>query len=773
MVLCSLLALVAAARPGLAAPAPDWPALSTAATGATDEAAVAKVARDLEARLPVAPGDSTAADLEGASRVFGELVARGQDLELAPGVLEELVALGARLGERVKARQAFVEAQAGDDEAKLASLYRSDAWRGLSGSAVEVSFWLGWAQLARVDRGLDDPERAAALAEAERDFARAARALAFPDRAVRSLLGLGIARRERGDLEGARQSFERLRAQRAMRSDPALANRLRYELALTEIDALDMSAGQKLADELAKANAITPSQQLALEARQVRAWLRIAREQSGDRSEQAAGEAAKLLRSLLSRGGRDADVAARLIARYASDLAGRDLGALGALLEADRAFQAGDCERALASYSLALQAKLPAEVDVPQARLRAAWCKSRTGRSEQAMQDLEALLAGGLAGEQRADAARLLQSLAESAYRSSQREKDLARVNRAARILLETAPEGAGADLARYREASDLAARGRTDAALDRLGKIASDSESYPAALTLRIRLEARRLEKKRRAAGPRNAAVRAAAKELARSLDEASELRARGELPPDSEQEATMAAIRCEAAWLAGEDLASVERRIADARRHEGLTEAARLEILGVEISALAAAQEIPRLVALLEARNDDTLARELPVWQERLPDLAANAKATAALPEIYARLLEVAPASARGELRLGRIDALRRAGRGPEAVTLARELTKDEPEWGDAWVALARSLDATGDRDAAAEVWRRVGGGASPGSHSWWEARLGLYDAALAGPEPEKACGWLEAGKELPPAPGLESRIEKARARCSASPG
>jgi len=229
---------------------------------------------------------------------------------------------------------------------------------------------------------------------------------------------------------------------------------------------------------------------------------------------------------------------------------------------------------------------------------------------------------------------------------------------------------------------------------------------------------------------------------------------------------------MRCEAAWLAGEDLASVERRIAQARQHEGLSEAARQEILGVEISALVGAQQISRVVALLGARDDETLARELPVWQERLAELAASPKAAAVLPEVCARLVKVAPKPAQGELRLAWIDALRRAGRSPEAVALARELTKDDPEWGDAWVALARSLEAAGDRDASLEVWRRVGGGASAGSVSWWEARLALYDAARAGSEPDQACGWLDAAKGMPPAPGLERRIEEARARC-AKPG
>jgi tetratricopeptide (TPR) repeat protein len=692
-----------------------------------------------------------------------------------------LVELAGRLEHRVRARRERLEEAAGEDEVQLEALYRSDRWRQLSRSRVEISFWLGWAQLARVRQGLEGAEREDSLAEAERAFVRAARSLAFPDLAVRSLLGLGIARRLRGDLEAAQRTFERLQAQRAIRSDPVLAGRARYELALTSIDALDMARGQQLAEELVEAGGLAPEQRRALEARQVRAWLLISRQQRGRRSEEAVSEATRLLRDLLARGGKDAGVAIGLVSSFADELVGRDLGAIGALLEADQAFHEDECERALASYAVALQETLPEEVDVSQARLRAAYCKAQTGRIEEAMRDLEGLLENDLTSDQRVDTVRLLHSLAESRLRSALGDADLAdstrRANRAARLLLEVAPGSEGADLARYRRARDLSRQGRADAALAELARIPAESRTYPAALLERIQVEAKRVDERvdeRRRALGRGAVrgdrgLRKAAGRLAQSLDEASVLRGRGDLPHDARQEATMAAMRSRAAMLAGEDLQAVQRWIAEAREREGLTAAARQELLSVEIGALVAAHEISRVAALLAARGDERLLAELSVWEERLVDLEASPSATAALPAIYSRLLEVAPEPSRGELRLGRIAALRRAGRSPEAVTLAHELTRDEPQSGDAWIELARSLDAAGHHDASPDIWRRVASGASPGSSSWWEARLSLYEAVLAGGDSKKACGWLDAADEMPAVPGLESRIERARAACS----
>ena len=394
------------------------------------------------------------------------------------------------------------------------------------------------------------------------------------------------------------------------------------------------------------------------------------------------------------------------------------------------------------------------------------------------MRGLEALLENDLSDDQRVDAVRLLHSLAESRLRSTQGDADLAdsvrRANRAARLLLETAPGSEGADLARYRRARDLSQQGRAGAALAELAKIPTGSGTYPAALVERIRLEAQDLAAQELSAQEidkrSDPGLRSAASRLAQSLDEASVLRGRGDLPRDARQEATMVAMRSRAAMLAGEELEAVQRWIAEAREYEELTAAARQELLSVEIGALVAAEEIARVVELLAARGDERLRAELSVWEERLADLEASPSATAALPEIYSRLLEVASESSRDPLRLGRIAALRRAARSPEAVAFARELTQDEPQSGDAWIELARSLDAAGDHDASPEIWRRVAGGASPGSPSWWEARLSLYEVALAAGELKKACRWLDTADEMTAAPGFEARIERARAACGA---
>jgi hypothetical protein len=741
------------------APAQTEPSLATAAATAPDAAGLAKVSRELKASLPPDAGDTTATELESAASTYGALVARAQELAMPAAIFTELAALGEHLEERVTARRERQENDAGEDEALLDALYRSDAWHSLSGSRVEVSFWLGWAQLTRVQRGLDAAERESALAGAERAFARGARALAFPDRALRSTLGLGIVRREQGDLEGARKSLERLQAQRAIRSDPALMNLVRFELALTAIDALDLARGRQLAEELASSGALTPEQQRALDAREVRAWLRISREEVEPQAkEMAAEKAAEKLRVLLGRGGRDTDVAVAIVAQFADDLVGRDLGPIGALLAADHAYQAGDCVRALPSYAAALAEPLPAGVDTARARLRVASCKARAGRGDEAMEDLDALLEAHLTPDQRRDAARLLHSLAESSARATQRPADVERANRAARLLLSLAPESEGADLAHYRRARDLARQGQTRAALAELSKIPPESAAYPAALLERIRLQAERLDRR-------------SAKELAASLDEAGALRESGALAEDPEQEATLATMRARAALLAGEDLTAVEAWIAQARAHERLTEAARQELVSLEIRALAGAGAASRVTALLEDRNDAQLAAELRAWEAALPALESSASMRGALPEILARLLQVAPASSRVDLRLGRIDALRRAGRDPEAVSEARQLASDEPESGDAWLALARGLDALGSeeaRDESREVWRRIASSAVAGSASWWEARLSLAEEAFANEKPKKGCRWLEPTGDLAPAPGFESRVERARAQC-----
>ena len=144
---CSGLALVS---PASADPAEDWSALSTASANAPDATAVTSIARQLSAALPPVAGDSSADDLEAAAGVYAALVGRGQEMDLPPAALALLVELAGRLEDRVRARRERLEEAAGEDEVQLESLYRSDQWRQLSSSGVKISFWLGWAQLARV-----------------------------------------------------------------------------------------------------------------------------------------------------------------------------------------------------------------------------------------------------------------------------------------------------------------------------------------------------------------------------------------------------------------------------------------------------------------------------------------------------------------------------------------------------------------------------------------------------------------------------------------------
>jgi hypothetical protein len=760
-----------------AEPGRNWSALETAAPVAVDAAAILGIVQELSAATSPAPvAGGSVEDLEKAAGVYAALVARSQEIESSLETFLALVELGEQLEHRIEARREALEESAGEDEAKLDSLFRSDRWEKLGSSGVAVRFWLGWAQLARVERGLVGVSRDEALAGAERAFASAARALSSPDLAVRGLLGLGIARRELGDRDGAEQCFERLLAQRAVRSDPALERRARYELALVAIDALDLERAEQRIRELADSGALAPEQRRTLETRRLRALLQIARQRDGERSEGALSEATARLRALLAEGGDDADLATALVAQFAEDLVGRDLGALGALLEADRAFRTESCEAALASYAVALAGVLSERVDLGQVRLRVAWCKARTGRADEAVQELEALLESEgsekLSGAERVDALRLLQSLAEAKLATHPGEADVARANRAARLLLEEAPGFEGEDLAHRRRARDLAGQGRVDAALTELRSIPRESRSYPAALRERIRLEARGMDERWRALEPatagRDDSLRRAAGRLAQSLDEERSLPRDRELPGGAEQEARLAVLRARAALLADEERTAVERWIAAARQHDALPLEGRHELLSLELAVLIAAGEIPRLVALLGERDDARLRTELVVWEERLADLEGTPSATAVLPDIYLRLLAVAPESSRSALRLGRIGALRRAGRGAEAVDLARELTLAEPEWGDAWLELGRSLDAVGNSAASREVWRKVGGGARSGDRSWWEARLSLYDAELASGESKKACGWLDAGHDLAVPRELEARIEAARAHC-----
>jgi hypothetical protein len=436
-------------------------AVSASAARAEDPAAIAGKAASadlaglasLEGRLAGQAAASASPEaLAASAEALGALVARAQELRAGSALHARLVALAARLRERVGATRGALEARAGEDEAALERLYRSAEWQRLDYADVTLGYWTGWAELSRGQALDPGAERREAMRRAVAAFERSARELRLPSVAAASLLGLGMASRDLGELERARGALERLRAQLARQPDAKLQLACDYELVAIALAQGDAERAGALAAGL-PAGALTPEQRSTLVRAELEGWLGRA-----EQDPEALERAASRLRELLQAGGPSAQAAAALVQQHWAQLRGRDLGTLGELLGAEDAFAAGRFAEARDGYRRALSAPggVPG-LDARTARYKLAVSLAQTGERSAAASELEQLLPqlGGHAV--RAPAARLYHQLAEALLAEQPGAPADARARRAAALLLVAAPDAGGAVVARLRVCLEVA----------------------------------------------------------------------------------------------------------------------------------------------------------------------------------------------------------------------------------------------------------------------------------------------------------------------------
>jgi hypothetical protein len=746
-----------------AARAEDPAAIARAAQGA-DAAALAS----LEGRLAAqASAGASADDLAASADAFGALVARAQELRAGAAQQARLAALAARLGERVAAARASLEAGAGEDEAALERLYRSDGWQRLDYASATLGYWGGWAELARGQALEPGVERREAMRRAAAAFSKSALELRLPGVAAASLLGLGMASRDLGELERARSALERLRAQLAQQPDARLQVACDYELVAVALAQGDAERAGELAARL-PAGALSAEQRVTLARVEVEGLLLRA-----DKDPAALERAVARLRELLAAGGPSAQAAAALVQQHWARLRGRDLGPLGELLAAEEAFAAGRWAEARGGYWSALSAPggVPG-LDARTARYKLAVSLAQSGEREAAAAELERLLPELGGSALRAPAARLYHQLAEALLAEQPGAPAEARAQRAARYLLDAAPDAPGADVARYRvSVSGAGAKG--DDAIRELSKVPAKSPVYAAS---RLELARRRAERFEQldAAGGDGKRLRAEAQALARDLDLVRELAGAGRIPPEPARDATLAVLRAKASLRAGDPPERVRVWIERAEALPALEAGGRRALLRVRLQAELASGDLDALAVALAARPEDELRREWPIWYEALAAASERAPASSALLAAWSRLEAAAPAESHDAFALAHARALLRAGRAAEAARRARSLTERDASWGDAWVVYAQAEDAGGDAAAARRAWERVAEGLESGSPRWVEAELAAGEAALRAGDAQAACRAAAAlrhsGAALSAKP--EARVRSLEQRCAAAP-
>jgi hypothetical protein len=661
-----------------------------------------------------------------------------------------------------------MEAAAGEDDSALERLYRSDDWQRLDYGDAMLGYWIGWAQLSRGQALPAGTDRRAAMQAAETAFARSALELRLPKIATASLLGLGAARHDLGDLDGARSALERLERQLEGDSDAELRSPALYELAAIAFEQGEIERGRELAARL-PAEQLERPQRLDLMLREAEGWLRRADAEQG-----GAEAAASLLRQLIAAGGDSSQRAAALVERHWSVLAGRDVGPLGDLLTAESAFEARHFAEAADAYARALAAPdaVPG-LEPATARYKYARSLAESERSAAAIHELEELLADGGGGPVRKPAATLLYGLAEAAAAAEPGPSSDARALRAAEILVAVAPDSPGAGNALLRVARSRETQGAAAASIAELAKIPAASPAYARARLDMARLRAARLQQLDAAGRLASAEGRSTARALLADLDTLQQLIAAGRLDPEAARDATFAVFRAKAAAATGAAPSEVFALLAAAEALPDQDAAGMRAIARLRLHTLVRAQRFAELATALGARSDAEIRSDWPLWLETLTQLEAQPAPPQTLLAWYERLAPLAPDASRDDLALGRGRALLAAGRAEDAVAAAQALTGANPSWGDAWLLQARALDATAADAEAYRTWSKVAAGVEVGSARWVDANLGAAEAARRLGDHERACLTVAvlADGTQPLGERQTARLARIRAECLAA--
>lgn len=713
------------------------------AAAAPDAAALAKLADRLSSATPQS---AEPPQLESTADALGRLITRARDVEAGAALYARFAALARELGSLVRTSRARLETAAGEDEAALERLFRSDDWQRLDYADVMLGYWSGWAELSRAQLLAPGAERRASMQRARTAFARSSLELRLPQIATASLLGIGIALHELGDLAAARRALEGLERQLAVEDPGDLSGPALYELATVAYEQGDLEAAQGFRKRLPGAS---PQQTRAL--LQLEAGARIARAKSGGGG---LDEAAALLRELADGGGEGARWAAATAAENWSLLEGRDVGPISALLRAESDFDAGRFAEARDGYAQVLAApERVVGLDLATAQYKYARALAETGAEARAADELEQLLAGGGGAPVRDLAASLFYALAERLAAAESGAAADARALAAARTLIGARPDAPEAGAARLR-----VARADPGRAVEQLDRIGPDSPAYPAALLDRVRLRSAELQRREARGRP----VGDAARGLAADLDALHGLSGAGRLAPDPRRDATLAVLRAKAADWTGEAPDAVLSLVEAASSSPGLEPAERRALLRLRLRSLARAGRRAQLDALLTARSPAEIRDEWRIWRETLAALAAARAPADTLLRWYERLGPLAPRELAFDFALDRTRALLDLGRAADARAAAQALVDARPDSGDARLLRARALDATGARAEAAQAWLEIAARVEAGQPTWVRAQLAAAAASRAAGDPAAACRSVRALRDARPEPDAELRAQ-----------
>ncbi len=639
-----------------------------------------------------------------AADTFGKLVARARDKTTERGIFEQFAKLGGSLQDSCRAKIRGLEAQTGDNEAALESLYRSDAWHNINYAAAAFNYWRAWALLAVAQTyPPSHREQVKWLNPAEQGFQQSSVRILYPGIVYGSWLGMGYVAMTRGEPEVAEQRFQRLVT--ALGQDST--NPVR-EIAQKELTALAARKGKQIA---AASTAKSGAASAEINTLTEEAFTLLEQQR---RKKTGAIDAGKNLRRIIAAGGLNDALLTRLLT-YRDEIAGQDLGVLSLLIDAEYAYAYQQYTTTVFKFREFKDKggqKLPISTGIFHYHYVVSLLKAnlpQDARAEVAVLRKTSGLPAGVAA-----ALPKLAFLIDSAiFAKADNPVNRKALRASATAFLAASPKDpdiGSAHLALAQVSDDSAAANRHLQAAKRDRRLAA---SVGAA------------DLQRQLAAFNKAAFDAdiaGSRTLAASI-----LKNLADLPRKQRKEPWFRALALQMRAAVGGDEQKVLKEIEALWAEPTTDDNIKGVLLWAKLRALDASQPaaldgfIRQLGGRKAAPYEQKEIYQFLVVKERMGDYLR----VAALCEAFYPALAGQTQDQR-QIRLIQIRALAAGDRGAEALALAQKMIRDFPKSGDAWMAYAQTAEKLGQPADAERGWAKISGGEPDGSPRWRSSML-----------------------------------------------
>lgn len=643
--------------------------------------------------------------------IFGKLVSRARDKGADGEAFSQLVARGESLHDSCRGKVRALEKAAGDDESALENLYRSDVWHNINYALSAFDYWRAWALLGVAQTHANDREQVKWLNPAEQGFKTASVRILYPGIVYGSWLGLGYVALTRGDNEQAEQRFRRLTE--ALARDPD--NPVR-EIAERELTTLAIRKGQLAANPMPGGPLTADQARMLVE--EAFALLERRRKQNI-----GALKAGTNLKRVIAAGYLD-DALMNRILSYRDEIAGRDIGVLTWLVDAEYAYAYQQYETTVLKFREFRDKgglRLPINTSVFRYHYVVALLKTDLPRDTPAeMEQLkrEPNLSGGVV----AAIPKLEFLIAKTLY-----EKHPTSANR--KNLIETAE----AFLAANPHDPDISS---AHLALAQLSNNEANASAHLQAARADPRVKSGIVQAKlQREITAFNKATTAGDRDGQHRIA-ASVLATLGDMPRSKRKEPWFQAVSLQMRTVEGRELSKVLAEIESLSGNTKLDDNVRRVLLWSRLRALDGLGQPELLTAFIgqAASEKMAVANQKEIYQFLLEkERAGEFERVAGLIELFYPALAGQPQDQR-QLRLMQIRALSRAGRPEDAFAGAQRMVSEFAASGDAWIAYAETAEKLGRAFDAERGWAKITGGEPDGSPRWRDAmikRLALLSA------------------------------------------